>query len=243
LWVVALVLAFVWRVRRLCLATFLMGFLPLIGVWVARNHAVTGRWFFSTNATDNLLLSWASGVEAAQRGVSVETVQHEFVSKVGLVELFEDRETFTNRLQGSTRTSVSILLGAPVVVLREITKGWARLLLGPGSRTLEPSLRERLPPARWWPPLYSVTLCVWLFLSVVGWWKLGRAALLPGIVLLYLIGLAGGPVSYSRYRVPATPLLAVLAVSGAEFGVRRLVAALEQQSADKSAHSTPETSQ
>jgi hypothetical protein len=32
---------------------------------------------------------------------------------------------------------------------------------------------------------------------------------------VYFVALAGGPVSYSRYRVPITPLLAVLAVAGA----------------------------
>ena len=79
---------------------------------------------------------------------------------------------------------------------------------------MEPSLREPQQPARWWPPLYSLALGLWLILVVIGLWKLGRAALLPGVVLLYFIALAGGPVSYSRYRVPITPLMAVLAVAG-----------------------------
>jgi len=214
LWIVGLVLALVWRVRWVCWATFLIGFLPLIALWAARNAAVTGQWFFSTNGTDNLLLSWACGVEASQRGVSVETMQRELVPKVGLAEMFDDRESFTKRLQTSKRTSLNILLGAPGVVFREAAKGWGKLLLGPGSRTLDPSLREPRPPARWWPPLYSAALCGWVLLSVIGLWKLGRSALLPGIVLLYFIGLAGGPVSYSRYRVPITPLMAILAVAG-----------------------------
>ena len=90
-----------------------------------------------------------------------------------------------------------------------------KLLLGPGQRTLEPSLLKPEPPSRWWPPLYSVALLVVLVLSLLGIWKLGRSALLPGILLLYFVALAASPVTYSRYRVPITPLLAVLAVAGA----------------------------
>ena len=134
---------------------------------------------------------------------------------VGTVEFFDDRDSFSNRLQNSLHTSRRILLSAPLITLKEAALGWGKLLLGPGQRTLEPSLLKPEPPSRWWPPLYSVALLVVLVLSGVGVWKLGHSALLPGILLLYFVALAGGPVSYSRYRVPITPLLAVLAVAGA----------------------------
>ncbi len=214
LWIVALILALVWRVRWIHVAVFLIGFFPLIGMWMGRNAAVTGRWFFSTNATDNLLVSWAAGVEAAQRGVSVESVQHELAAKAGMVEFFDDRDSFADRLRNSARLSREILIANPGIVLRQAALGWAKLLLGPGGRTLEPSSRQPAPPARWWLWSYSLALGVVLVLSVIGLSKLGRSALLPGIVLLYFVGLAGGPVSYSRYRVPITPLLAMLAVAG-----------------------------
>jgi MFS family permease len=215
LWVVVLILAIIWRARAAWLAMFLVGFLPLIGLWTARNAAVTGQWFFSTNATDNLLESWAAGVEAKQQGVDVAIVQKELQARVGTVEFFDNRESFEHRLQESRRSSRQILLSAPLLTLREAALGWGKLLLGPGQRTLEPSLRQSQPPSRWWPPLYSIALVGVLILSVVGLWKLGRSALLPGILLLYFVALAGGPVSYSRYRVPITPLLALLAVAGA----------------------------
>jgi hypothetical protein len=196
---------------------FLVGFLPLLGLWAARNATMTGRWFFSTNATDNMLESWAAGVEAKQRGVDVAVVQKELQARVGTVEFFDDRESFEHGLQESRRVSRQILLSTPLLTLQEAALGWGKLLLGPGQRTLEPSLRQpqpRHPMSGWWPPLYSIALGVALILSVVGLWKLGRSALLPGILLLYFVALAGGPVSYSRYRVPITPLLALLAVAG-----------------------------
>jgi hypothetical protein len=221
LWAIALILSVVWHRRAACVAMFLIGFLPLIGIWVARNAAVTGRWFFSTNATDNLLESWAAGVDADQRGVDIVTAQSELRNGVGIVEFFDDRESFARRLENSRRTSRQILLSAPLTTLKEAVLGCGKLLLGPGQRTLEPSLLKPEPPSRWWPPLYSVALLVVVGLSVVGIWRLGRPALLPGMLLLYFVALAGGPVSYSRYRVPITPVLAVLAVAGAYKSERR----------------------
>ncbi|MGD0059037.1 MAG: glycosyltransferase family 39 protein [Verrucomicrobiia bacterium] len=215
LWAVALILTIIWHRRVACFAMFLIGFLPLLGLWMARNAAVTGQWFFSTNAADNLLESWAAGVDADRRGVDVVTTRDELRHGVGTVEFFDDRDSFSNRLQNSLHTSRRILLSAPLITLKEAALGWGKLLLGPGQRTLEPSLLKPEPPSRWWPPLYSVALLVVLVLSTVGVWKLGHSALLPGILLLYFVALAGGPVSYSRYRVPITPLLAVLAVAGA----------------------------
>jgi hypothetical protein len=215
LWGVALILTIVWHRRAACFAMFLIGFLPLIGIWVARNESVTGSFFFSSNPTENLLVSWAAGVDADRRGVDVVTVQNELRHEVGTVEFFDDRESFANRLQISLHRSRQILLSAPLITLKEAALGWGKLLLGPGQRTLEPSLLKPEPPSRWCPPLYSAALLVVIVLSVVGVWKLGYSAVLTGILLLYFVALAGGPVSYSRYRVPITPLLAVLAVAGA----------------------------
>jgi MFS family permease len=215
LWAVALILTIVWHRRWAYFAVFLIGFFPLIGIWVARNASITGRFFFSSNPTENLLVSWAAGVDASRRGIDVVTAQNELRHAVGTVEFFDDRESFANRLQNSFRTSRQILLSAPLITLKEVALGWGKLLLGPGQRTLEPSLLKPEPPSRWWPPLYSAALLVVVALSLVGVWKLGRSAVLPGILLLYFVALAGGPVSYSRYRVPITPFLAVLAVAGA----------------------------
>ena len=67
LWVVALDLTIVWQRGRRASRCFSSGFCRYLGLWVARNAAVTGQWFFSTNATDNLLESWAAGVEAKRK--------------------------------------------------------------------------------------------------------------------------------------------------------------------------------
>jgi hypothetical protein len=142
-------------------------------------------------------------------------VQNEFRHGVGTAEFFDDRESFARRLENSSRMSRQIVLSAPLIALKEAVLGCGKLLLGPGQRTLEPSLLKPEPPSHWWPPLYSLALLVVIVLSMIGMCKLGQSALLPGILLLYFVALAASPVTYSRYRVPITPLLAVLAVAGA----------------------------
>ncbi len=215
LWIVALILTIVWHRRAACFTMFLVGFLPLIGIWVARNAALSGKCFFSSNSADYLLLSWAAGVDADQKGIDIVSAQDELKHRVGTVEFFDDRESFVHRLENSSRMSRRIVLSASLIALKEAVLGCGKLLLGPGQRTLEPSLLKPEPPSRWWPPLYSLALLVVIVLGMIGIWKMGRSALLPGILLLYFVALAASPVTYSRYRVPITPLLAVLAVAGA----------------------------
>jgi hypothetical protein len=56
-------------------------------------------------------------------------------------------------------------------------------------------------------------LIVAALLSLVGVIKLGREATMMCAVALYLVLLAGGPESNSRFRAPITPMLAILAVA------------------------------
>src|ERR1035438_1866960 len=46
---VALAAALLWRMRPRQVFFFLIGFLPLVGLWVGRNAALTGHCFFSTS--------------------------------------------------------------------------------------------------------------------------------------------------------------------------------------------------
>jgi hypothetical protein len=62
--------------------------------------------------------------------------------------------------------------------------------------------------------VYVLALVAVVSLSVLGAWRLGREAIVPVMLTLYFVGLASGPESNSRFRVPVTPLLAVLAAAG-----------------------------
>jgi asparagine N-glycosylation enzyme membrane subunit Stt3 len=122
------------------------------------------------------------------------------------------------------------------VLAEQNVLGWGKLLFGPAVRALGNSLSQSEPPSgtlaapqrgpagsslnqsespsRWWAPLYSLALLAVTFLSVVGARRLKSESILLVVLILYFVALAGGPGSNSRFRVPVTPMLAVLAVAG-----------------------------
>jgi len=219
LWVVALVVLLgtrlSWRTRTGCFAVFLAGYLVLPGIWAARNTVLTGHCFVSTISTYNLLAYRAAGVEAGRTHQPLETVQQRLLSKSGDLQFFESRAAFDAALQTYRRTATRVLSSAPGLAVKQTALGWGKILFGPGARSIDNMLREPSSPSRWWPPLYTFGLIVAALLSLVGVIKLGREATMMCAVALYLVLLAGGPESNSRFRAPITPVLAILAVVGA----------------------------
>jgi hypothetical protein len=197
-----------------CLIAFLIGFLPLEGAWAARNHALTGHYFISTISRYNLLMYRAAGIQAAQKGQTLEKAQQEFLAQYGDIQFVEDSDRFERSLHDYERIASQELLSSPLALAKQVLVGCGKLLLGPGTRALDTSLNQTEPSSRWWPPLYSAALLVVLLLSLVGVKRLGVDALVPLLLVVYFVCLASGPESNSRFRVPITPLLAVLATAG-----------------------------
>ena len=216
IWVVAVVVIFVQRVSRrnrtLYLAAFLIGYLPLVGIWVVRNHTITGRYFVSSISTYNLMFR-AGGVTAELEGRKVEDVDQESRKEYGDIQFVESRTRFEQSLTAYQQAAVRRLTQAPHIAMKQAVLGWGKLLFGPGVRALDNALGQTEPPAKWWPPVYSLTLVVVVFLGGLGTKRLGREAIVPALLLLYFVALAGGPESNSRFRVPIMPMLAVLAVA------------------------------
>ncbi len=193
---------------------FLIGYVPLEGVWMARNYRLTGHCFISSISTYNLMFR-AAGIKAAQQGQAQEDAEQEFVARYGNIQFVESRERFNQSLREYQRVIAEELFSAPGILVKQAAVGCGKLLLGPGVRALDNSLSQTEPPAKWWPPIYSAALLVVLFLSLVGVRRLGWEAIVPALLILYFVGLSSGPESNSRFRVPITPLLAVLATAGA----------------------------
>ena len=192
---------------------FLIGFLPLEGIWMARNHALTGHYFISSISTYNLMFR-AAGIKAAQTGQSQEDAEQEFRARYGDIQFVESPEKFDQSLQAYQRVIHEDLFSAPAILLKQAILGCGKLLLGPGVRSLDNSLSQTKPSSKWWPPIYSAALLAAVLLGLIGIKRLGWVAIVPTILLLYFIALSSGPESNSRFRVPITPLLAVLATAG-----------------------------
>lgn len=217
IWVVVLVIVFArpvsWRDRGLYFAVFLVGYVPLLGVWAARNHAVTGRCFVSSISTYNLMFR-AGGIEAEIEGRTIADVEQEFREQYGDIQFVESQSRFEQSRQTYRRAAIRRLAQSPRIAIKQAVLGWGKLLFGPGARALDYARTEVGSPAGWWRPLYSLALGAVVFFSIVGAKRLGREAIVPVLLTVYFVGLAGGPESNSRFRVAVTPLLAVLATTG-----------------------------
>ena len=218
IWMVALVIILArrcsWRDTAACLAAFLIGYFPLEGVWAARNHALTGRYFISTISTYNLMFR-AVGIKAGAKGQTQEDAEREFCARYGDIQFVESREQFAHSLREYQRVIGEELFSAPGILAKQAVLGCGKLLLGPGVHALDNSLGQTETSSKWWPLVYSAVLLAAALLSLIGVKRLGWEALVPALLLLYFVGLSSGPESNSRFRVPITPLLAVLATAGA----------------------------
>jgi hypothetical protein len=224
IWVVALAVAFVqrvpWRNRVRYLVMFLAGFVPLLAVWATRNHAVTGRYFISSISTYNLMFR-AGGIEAERQGRKAEDVEYEFCTQYGDIQFVESRERFEQSLQTYEGVAAQAFTRSPWIAFKQALLGWGKLLLGPGAHALDNTRSQIGTVTQRWTLVYVLALIAVALLSVVGMWRLGREAILPILLTLYFVALAGGPESNSRFRVPVTPMLAILAVAGVLEAERR----------------------
>jgi len=219
IWVIAVVVIGMnrvsWRDRLLAMAMFLLGFCPLLGIWVERNYSLTGRRFVSTISTYNLLMYRAAGVDAQLHHRQLEDAQRDFRARYGDIQFVEDESRFQQSLAACQRAAFDTLRSSPLVLARQTVIGWGMLLIGPGAHALDYSLGQSKPASKFWSALYSLVLLTIIVLAGVGARRLGREAILLVCLIGYFVILAGGPEANSRFRVPVTPLLAVLAVAGA----------------------------
>jgi hypothetical protein len=214
LWVVALFVVVLQRQGWLRFTVFVVGFVPLIVFWSARNHALTGRWFFSTAATYNLYVVRASGVQAERQEISQNEMQDRFAPRFLYVQCFKDRESFETGLRDCRRESREIFASAPGIAAKQFVLGWFKVLFGPGARSIENSLREPQQLGRIRPVAYAIGLAAMAVAAVIGACKLGRPAVLAPLLAVYFALLSGGGGGNSRFRTPITPMLATLAVAG-----------------------------
>ena len=200
--------------RSVCsFIVFLIGFLPLIGLWVGRNDALTGHCFFSSSGRNFLVTGWAANLEAERTGVSMDVARERLLARTGSIEFFESRENFEKTQQEQAQVIHETLGAAPWRLAAHMVRGTGATLLGPGRRTLELFLRDPRPAARWWQIPYSGMLLILVALAVCGAVRRGREFALLTILVLYFVALSADPVGNSRFRYPIVPLLAILAVA------------------------------
>ena len=214
----ALVLAWPGRRARSALlaAVVLAGFAMPVGAWVARNVVKTGVPTVSTIDGHNMLHFRAVGA-LVEDGMQRQAAQHYVLVRLGPHVRPGDNQAEISRAE----------LGVGLAILSEhlagAVKSWARgeakLLLGPGKAETATLLTGDVSVhATWLRVLILVDYVITIAIVAAGligivllmFGRLARALWLPAAAVLYLVVVSGGPEAYSRFRVPITPLLAVL---------------------------------
>jgi 4-amino-4-deoxy-L-arabinose transferase-like glycosyltransferase len=210
---VALAAALLWRMRPRYIVFFLIGFLPLVGLWIGRNALLTGHLFFSSSGRNVMVTGWAASLEAERTGISVDLARERLLERTGSIEFFDGRERFEKTQQEQAKVLQETLGAAPWRLAVEMVWGTGQTLVGPGGRMLEAFLREPKPAPRWWQISYTGMLLILVASAVWGAVRRGRELAFLTILVVYFVALSVGPFGNSRFRYPIIPLLAILAVA------------------------------
>ena len=206
------------------------GFILPVGLLVARNTAITGVPFVSTIEGANLLYYRAAGVLAAEQARSRRQVEMELRKDFKSNHPELTNPGFVSRQQ--RYEAIPILASRPGRVITMTITGAARLLFGPGYKSLSRLLHGK--PSYSAPPatgtlvqlLQAGLLIVLYLLACTGAWVAFRERqikwLLTSVcICFYLVVVSSGPEAYSRFRVPLMPFVCCLAGPGiGEFASR-----------------------
>lgn len=232
--------------RILLVAAFMAGYALPIGSWIAKNYSLTGVAMFSAIQGQNVEYR-AAGALASATGMSVRDAREEM--KWGLAEFAcgtpvereprvepcpEFRQRVSNpalRSQLRQAYGLSVLRQHPGGALRSAAAGFSRTVFDPGTRVFKgyAGIRSRWLVLGSGALVLGMTVVIYAFAGR-GAWSFARDGdwstfLVLVVSVLYLIGAAAGPEGQLRFRIPAIPLLCLLAGRGYVAGHGRLAAA------------------
>jgi 4-amino-4-deoxy-L-arabinose transferase-like glycosyltransferase len=204
------------RTKRLAFAgSLLLAFAAPAGGWIVHNAQMTGVPILSTTQSVNLLLNGAAGALAEHEELSLAQ------ARAILIRLAEERagphlnEAERSRIASSL--AVETLLRYPMGTAKTWLKGAARMLLGPGR--IELLRLIGVGGGAWAVVLVGFEFLVLAAILAGGawgirvlarerrWWELTVVL----VLVLYFLIVSSGAQAYSRFRVPISPFLALLA--------------------------------
>jgi hypothetical protein len=199
---------------------FVIGFAVPSASWVLRNYEKTGVPIVSTIDGYNMLQYRAVGAKV-EDGEARNLSQHDVL--VRLAPHVYPGENAARVSRAEMSVGLSILAEHPVGAFKSWLRGETRLLIGPARSETATLLTGDPTVRRTWLRLL-VLLEQLVTIGIVLTAAIGAVGVLAGrlrsaglwfvlVAAAYLIVISGGPEAYSRFRVPVTPLLAVLAAA------------------------------
>ena len=209
--------------------------------WTMRNHARTGTWTFTTEGAYNLYYYNTAGVLWYLHGGNLTSLQDQLATAVGANG--PDEFVSGPQQSEMVKRSFAVMLSHPIATAAMTLRCFAWLAIVPdrgnlnnflgtkgissvfllASQNIGLRIREMLHS-----PLLSVFVLIQIPLVVFTWIGVGISLvrihqqprsripmiLAPLGVAMIMLLLATGPAAIARFRVPATPFLAMLAGAG-----------------------------
>lgn len=203
--------------RRRWLVPLVFGLAAVLPVaaWMTRNHALYGEAVFSTIDGANMLDYRAAGSLGEQERIPISEARSRVQARARAE--MEPGMNAAERSRVSSRVGVEVIVQHPVGYLLMAARGALMTLAGPGTSGLAVRLGGSAAGAVLMVfvalSAASAVACVLLasWALVVALRRRSWAALPVAVPLVYLLVIGSGQESYSRFRVPLMPLLALLA--------------------------------
>ena len=206
------------------LAAFLLPVFVVVGAWQVRNHRVVNSWSVSQIQAINLYCYRGASAEAGARNLSLATVWKQrgcpadggvtgWCPSLGGCDERVPR-TIGPRFDELERQGVRTTLHYPLETAGSTVRGGWRLLVGPGTETVARFLAVEQSS------LLTAVLGVWMLAvelaAALGLVQLLRSAerrywFFVAATLAYVVVISSGPETYSRFRTPLVPLIAMFA--------------------------------
>ena len=214
-----------------------------VGGWMARNAAETGVWTLSTDVALDLYYFKAGGVIWYREARPFPAIMDELARRIGRPNANDYPDTPVGLAPRMTRDAVKILMHDPVATIITTLRSFVWLAVVPDRGGLNELINENAGATSYLAatgqirarlrqlfhsPLLTALVVLQLALNSLVWIGVARAILawrwsssreiaveiIPLVIALAMIGLAAGAEAYARYRMPAAPLLAILAGIG-----------------------------
>jgi len=194
----------------------LICFLVLPVGWIARNGIKADYWSISAIDYINLLFYRAAGTEAQEEGIPFEEMSWKYrLERYKVADHRDQTPAGLERGKYFKEEAKRIILSDLPSYTMVALKGALKIMFGSHRTDFEVLFGERFGNFATYA-VYAMMMMVW---PVALYGVLKEPRLLP--ILLYvilLIVISAGPESYSRFRVPIEPLIAI----GFGFGVHEI---------------------
>ncbi len=216
-----------WRKGGLAIGAFLLPAVLLCGAWQVRNQQQVHTSSFAGVQDFNLYFVWAAPAFAADQGRPAEAVRQEFKHDVGTISNRAGQEHRVPARYPTVGSWYDDLATRAGTVLRHHPHG-AAVVAWRGGKRLLTETPDNVVDGYWgWtrPDLVRDLQRTWPYLllygAALGLWPVLRrgardrfAGFLVVTTTIYLVATSAGYGADSRFRVPVTPLLAVVTAAG-----------------------------